>query len=192
MKSWFFGLRALVVLLALTFGAPAWGANLSNSELGSLERGELVTRELSLDRSPRPRAGLSYALVDAPPATLGAKLSDGGNFVALLPYLIQSETLEEGDSTSTFRIEQGAMGFSGRYHLTVRWAAGRLGGKFALDPKLAHDLPELWGYFRLEPFAGGRTLVTFAIAFRLPLALRPFERRVLEAALTTPLRLRML
>jgi hypothetical protein len=191
-RSWARGAYSVVLAFILLFASPGWGANLSPAELEKLGRGELVARELSLSRSPRPRAGLSYAVVDASPRELSAELREGQKLVALLPYLIESQTIEDGVESSTYAIRQGALGVTGRYFLSVKWGPDRLGGKFALDPRRAHDLPELWGYYRLDPFPGNRTLVTFAIAFRLPAGLRPFEGRVLDAALTTPLRLRML
>jgi hypothetical protein len=187
--------RTVALSLLFVFGLLAHAANaadLAKADLERLERGELVTRDVRLERIPRPRAGLSYAVVDVPPGRLARELKDGRRFVRLLPFVLEAEAVEERGLSSTYAIRQGALGISGRYHVTMKWAEDRASGRFALDPSRPHDLPELWGYFRLEPFPGDRTLVTFAVAFRLPFALRPFERRVLEAALTTPVRLRML
>jgi hypothetical protein len=64
--------------------------------------------------------------------------------------------------------------------------------RFWLDKKHPHDIEDVWGYFRAEPFDGGRTLTTVAVALDLgPGLMRMlFEDHIQRVILATPERIR--
>ena len=60
--------------------------------------------------------------------------------------------------------------------------------RFWMDPSKKHDIRDVWGFFRAEPLADGKTLVTFGILIDMGDGLLRdlFEKRVREVALEIP------
>jgi hypothetical protein len=61
-----------------------------------------------------------------------------------------------------------------------------------MDPARAHDIEDVWGFFRAEPMGDGRTLVTYGILIDMGdgILRDMFEGRVRELALEVPDRVR--
>jgi hypothetical protein len=64
--------------------------------------------------------------------------------------------------------------------------------RFWLDPGYAHDIEDVWGFFRVRPFGSNGTLLSVAVAVDLGpgLARAFFEERVQALILSAPTSIR--
>ncbi len=131
--------------------------------------------------------GVAYQLVAAPPSVVMQALADVGSLPALLPRTRSARLVGQSGSRARVELVQGNSLVQARYTVVVdRRDAGEI--RFRLDKSRAHDIDDVWGWFRAEPFGDGRTLVTVAVALDLGpgLARMLFEERIQRVILSTP------
>lgn len=193
--------RLLGALGALALVVAAKGARadaLSEVESIRLARGETVIREHTWEpgRSARFVGGVTYTVVDAAPAEIGAMFDDVEAYKRVLPRTKRARFVGvEPNGDRLVELVQGTSLVEATYTLRVRQDS-RAGSKrevrFWLEPNRPHEIDDAWGFFRMEPFTGPsgeqRMLLTYAILVDIGpgLVRELFEDRVRAALLSVP------
>lgn len=193
------GFVTLVSVSTSAEAAPRAG-ELSRAERGALLAGEVVSRPLRFEtESGSYRGGVSYSVVHAPAAAVLSALSNVETLPQALPHTTSARLIDahgglarvelvHGDGTTyTVHIERSAS-------RATRFAipdGGEL--RFWLDPSRPHDISDVFGFFRVEPFGDGKSLVTVAAALDLGPGLTSlfFGDAVQRSLLSTPGRIRV-
>ena len=175
---------------ALVRYLPApWG--LSRSERVDLVAGANVARAVEFRRGgARYVGGVSYQKVQARPERVLSALSSVTALTEVLPRTKAAELVAQHNGVSHVRLTQGNGVVDATY--TVRLVRRGHEVRFWLDPDRPHDIDDVWGYFRVQPFGDGASLVTVAVALDLGpgLARLLFERRIQSVILGTPRKIR--
>lgn len=190
-------LLAACLVLTTTRLASAYDPALSKEEIERLEQGEVVSHpdDFELD-GRRWMGGVSWAIVDAPSTEVGDALDMPASYWQILPKVRDVRWIalsRAGDAI--VQLEQGSSIAHGRYTIGVRREREAYGAemvRFWIDGRYPRDLADARGWFRLEPIAGQRTLVTYVIMIDLGPGLfkRLFEEKIRKSALRTPLLVR--
>jgi len=193
-----------VVLVSVSASAqaapPARAGTLSGSERGALLAGEVVSRPMRFETdSGSYRGGVSYSVVHAPAAAVLSALSNVDTLPQALPHTRSARLIDvrgasarvelvHGDGTTyTVHIERSAR----RSTPFVIPDGGEL--RFWLDSSRPHDISDVFGFFRVEPFGDGKSLVTVAAALDLGPGITSlfFGDAVERSVLSTPGRIRV-
>jgi hypothetical protein len=173
---------------ALALPRTADAAPLPTADVARLDEGEVVRVPLDVDLPEGSCfGGVSYAVIHAPLADVMAVLADPGTYRSILPMTLEVRVLAvHGLDTQVF-LRQGSGAGSAGYVLLVRRASQWL-IRFWLDPSQPHEIADLWGYFRVQPWAGGASLLTYAALVRLDFGLVKmlFTETIRRHALGTP------
>jgi hypothetical protein len=160
----------------------------TRAEQQLLETGHVVHRERELTRGDARYLGtVSYELVNARPSTIMAAFSDATALTEILPNTKRASLIEASQEHLRVELVQGNDWAEATYTVyLVREPESSV--RFRLDRSRPHDIEDAWGYFRVAPFDGSRTLVTVGVAVDLGSGL---FRRLLDGAvqaciLTTP------
>lgn len=192
-------LLAVLGVLAMVSLAPAARADaLSEQESIRLTRGETVIREHTWEpgRSARFVGGVTYTVVDAAPAEIGAMFDDVDAYRRVLPRTKRARFVGvEANGDRLVELVQGTSLVEATYTLRVRQdsrAGARREVRFWLEPNRPHEIDDAWGFFRMEPFTGPsgeqQVLLTYAILVDIGQGLvrELFEERVRAALLSVP------
>lgn len=197
--------RSLSAMAALSLCAacgaspapPAAAANtradrLSPTESTTLLGGGHVARTRSFERDgERYVGGVAYQIVEAPPHVVLESVRDPALLRQMLPRTRRVEPLDL-PGPRRFAVQQGNDFVQADY--TVVFEEIPAGGevRFFMDDTHPHDIDDVYGYFRAEPLAGGRTLVTVGVALNLGpgLVRMLFEEKIQKMMLSTPSRMR--
>jgi hypothetical protein len=199
--------RAIAVVVGLWFGAlsptaeakrpsdDGWSlAPLSRAEQSALRTRELVERPLSFERGADGFyvGGVSYQVVRAEPLQVLHTLADTESLPRVLPATHSATMVSREGRTARVELVQGKAPFLARYTVVLEQSYDGSTIRFWLDPTRPHDIRDVWGFFRVEPFGPGKSLVTVAAALDLgPGITRAlFEERVQGTILQTPSRIR--
>jgi len=205
MQTWHWlttvGLVALVSANAgATPSAASHATGLQGSERDALLAGKVVARPMRFDTERGSyRGGVSYSLVSALPAAVLSALSNADTLPQALPHtraahlidvrggLARLELVHGDGTTYTVRMERSAS------HSTRFPVADGGALRFWLDPSRPHDISDVFGYFRVEPFADGKSLLTVAVALDLGPGITSlfFGDAVERSLLNTPSRIRV-
>ena len=192
-------LLAVLGVLAVVSLAPAARADaLSEQESIRLARGETVIREHTWEpgRSARFVGGVTYTVVDAAPAEIGAMFDDVDAYRRVLPRTKRARFVGvEANGDRRVELVQGTSLVEATYTLRVRQdsrTGARREVRFWLEPNRPHEIDDAWGFFRMEPFTGPsgeqQVLLTYAILVDIGQGLvrELFEERVRAALLSVP------
>jgi hypothetical protein len=189
--------RRAVLALGALFGAlflapSAEAEGLSAEERVQLARGDVVRRPIDVELAEGPYfGGIAYAVVDVPPAEVMRVLLDISAYRAILPLTLEArEVGRKGDNRLVF-FRHGTRVGSASYTAIVRRQSPSV-VRFWLAPEFPHEIEDSWGYFRVEAFPEGRTLVTYAALLRLEFGVirMLFSERIRTYAMNMPLLLR--
>jgi hypothetical protein len=185
-------LKTACVLAALcaTSAATAASSGLTQGEREALLAGEVVARPMRIEaESGTYRGGLSYSLVHAPVAAVLVALSNVDSLPQALPHTTSARLIDVRGGVARVELVQGA-GTS--YTVRIQRVPGRSELRFWLDPSRPHDIDDVFGFFRVEPFGNGESLVTVAAAVDLGSGLTSllFSNAVERTILSTPRRIR--
>ncbi len=163
---------------------------LSRGEREALLAGDVVARPLRIETdSGSYCGGVSYSLVHAPAAAVLAALSNVETLPQALPRTDSARLIDVRDGTA--RIELVHSGGT-TYTVRIQRSHGRPELRFWLDAARPHDVDDVFGFFRVEPFGEGRSLVTVAAAVDLGSGLTSlfFRNAVERTLLGTPRQIR--
>jgi hypothetical protein len=156
------GFSILVALPALA-GSPNF--DLSGAEREALASGEVVSRPMHFETETGSyRGGLSYSLVRAQAAAVLAALSNVATLPQALPNTQSARLIAVRGRLA--RVELVHSG-GATYTVFIERSADRVELRFWLDSSRPHDISDVFGYFRVEPFGDRQSLVTVAAALDL-------------------------
>jgi hypothetical protein len=167
-------------------------AKLSVHDQEVLSSGAMVSRALRFDDAGGHYVGgVSYQVVDARPEVVLAALSDVTNWPEALPRTKSARLLGSEHGVSRVELVQGGALVDARYTVVLERADGD-SIRFWLDPSRPHDIRDVWGYFRVKPLPGGRSLITVGAALDLGdgLARMLFEDKIARLMLRAPRHIR--
>jgi hypothetical protein len=171
----------------LLAGRSARGDGLSAGETDRLLRGDSVARTQDLQRGRRRYVGgVAYKLVDAAPEDLAALLDDVDQWGRFLPKTRDAHRVGTMGDDPLVQITHGSPLMQVVYTLRVHREGSSV--RFWMVSGRAHDIEDVWGFFRAQATGDGRTLVSYGILIDMGEGvLRDmFEDRVRELALEVP------
>lgn len=167
--------------------------SLSADERERLRVGEMISRPLRFGHAGgKYVGGVSYQVIDARPEQVLAALSDVANWPEALPRTRSARLLPGEDGLSRVELVQGGSLLHARYAVMLAPAEDGETIRFWLDPAHPHDIRDVWGFFRVQSFPGGRSLVTVGAALDLGdgLARALFEDKIAAMMLRAPSKIR--
>ena len=172
-------------------GAPASRPSLTSYEQTALHAGRMVSRALHFEQDGGHYVGgVSYQVVDARPELVLAALSDVTNWPEALPRTKSARLLDSVNGVSRVELVQGGTFVDARYTVILERVDGET-IRFWLDPSEPHDIRDVWGFFRIKPAPGGRSLITVGAALDLGDGLpRLFEDKIAVMMLRAPRQIR--
>jgi hypothetical protein len=155
-------LRLVTVgVVTLLLGGNAWAdRGLSARELEQLGRGKLVSRPLRNARSTQV-GGTSWILVNADVDTVWRALTDFSHYGRFVPAAGRARILQKNGDVRIVGMQQESGLVTVSYALRTVLDPARREIRFRVDRRRPRDVHDGWGYFKLEPRADGRTLVTY-------------------------------
>jgi hypothetical protein len=135
--------------------------------------------------------GVSYQVVDARPEVVLAALSDVTNWSEALPRTKSAQLVDSSHGLARVELVQGSALVDARYTVVIeRTESDTI--RFWLDPTRPHDIRDVWGFFRVKPMPGGRSLITVGAALDLGdgLARLLFEDKIARLMLRAPRQIR--
>jgi hypothetical protein len=184
LKAPFAALAALFTLaLLLCFTAPARADALSGEEVDQLFHAHNVSRRQDLRRGMRRYVGgVAYSIVDWRPDDVTALLYDLRLWKRFIPMARNVARVANAGDDPRVEVSHGTAFINVKYSMRVK-REGRV-VRFWMDATRPHDIEDVWGFFRLEELADGRTLITFGILIDLGDGMLRdlFEDRVRELA----------
>jgi hypothetical protein len=189
MRSHSIAIASLAAVWIASASARADG--LSAAEAGQLVSGATVARTQAFERSDqRYVGGVTYTILDARAGELAELLDDVDGWKHFLPKTRNARHVGGAGGDTLVEVTHGSSLLQVTYTMRVRRDGNIV--RFWMDPLRPHGIKDVWGFFRTEPFSGGRTLVTYGILIDMGEGLLRtlFEDRVRELALTVPQRVR--
>ncbi len=171
---------------------PQTQGGLTAGERQSLAQGQTVSRPSAFRQGGGSYVGgVSYQIVRAsPPEVLAALLT-----VELLPRLLprtkRARRVAGAQSGARVELVQGNRWVDATYTVVLA-RDGDDSVRFRLDGTRPHDIEDVWGYFRAQPFGESHTLVTVAVALDVGdgLVRMLFEDRIQRVILSAPAQIR--
>jgi hypothetical protein len=173
---------------ALLPGREAEARALSPEDIEHLDHGELVRVPLDFEiRGADYFGGISYGVIHAPLERVMAALLDSQAYTSLLPMTLEARVLGRQGIDLRLYLRQGKRVANAEYVLLVRRESPGL-LRFWLDPDEPHDVGDLFGYFRVQPWGKDATLLTYAALLHLELGMVKmlFSETIRRYALGTP------
>lgn len=180
----------LAVLCALVCAAPrcARAGSLTADEKARLARGEVVKRTFDVELPQGDFiGGLGYVIIAASPAEVMAVLLDPGSYRYIFPLTQEARLVGRTGDDFFLTLRQGGARVSGEYTVRARRETPSL-VRFWMDPTRPHDIGDCWGFFRVDPAEGGRTLLTYGALLHLEFGVIKllFQEKIRSYALQTP------
>src|SRR6478752_6810159 len=162
-SSWLTAIGFVALLSAPAQAAPRTVSQaLSLSEREALLAGEVVARPMQFETDGGSyRGGVSYSVVNAPAAAVLAALSNADTLPQALPHTKSARLIDVSGGLARVELVHGG---STSYTVRIERSAAHSELRFWLDPTRPHDISDVFGFFRVEPFANGKSLVTVAVA----------------------------
>jgi hypothetical protein len=162
----YFTMACFVALASSSAKAAPTGFSLGERE--ALLGGEVVSRPLHFETDAGSYVGgLSYSVVHAPAATVLVALSDVNAWPQALPRTKSARLVDVRGSEARVELVQGSGALEASYTVRMERVPGRSELRFSLDPSRPHDIEDVFGFFRVEPFGEDQSLVTVAAALNL-------------------------
>jgi len=175
-------------LSALLPEGEAGAGQLAAADVTRLRRGEVVRVPLDFELAKGDYfGGVSYALVPAPVADVMAVLMDPASYTSILPLTLEARVIGAMGLDRKVYFKQGGKLGTAAYVLVVRRESlGTI--RFWLDESEPHEIGDCWGYFRVQPWARGASLLTYAALVHLEMGVVKllFTETIRRYALSTP------
>src|SRR4051794_4867299 len=194
-SHWLTAVGFVALVSANAAAAPRAGSSspntLSRAEREALLAGEVVARPMHFETDTGSyRGGVSYSVVNAPAAAVLSALSNVDTLPQTLPHTKSARLIDVRGSLARVELVHGD---GTTYTVRIERSAPRSELRFWLDSSRPHDISDVFGFFRVEPFANGRSLLTVAAALDLGpgIASLFFSDAVERSVLSTPGRIRV-
>jgi carbon monoxide dehydrogenase subunit G len=132
--------------------------------MARLERGELLTRERTVDlQSGSLIGGTAMQVVDAPPEAVWRAVQDTPHYVHLLPEVDEARIVQRGRRNRVvyFRHTRGPL--SASYHVQVVFDNASRTARFRVDRSRPHSLRQGHGVLTVQPWGEGRSVILWTI-----------------------------
>jgi hypothetical protein len=182
---------AAACAMSLVASASAHADRLSSEEMDRLRRGGTIARLQTVEHHDRRYVGgVTYTVFDATAGDVTALVNDLEGWRRFLPKTRDAHLVGVAGGDALVEVTHGSALVQVSYTMRVHREGNVV--RFWLDANRPHDIEDLWGFFRAEPFDGGRALVTYGILIDIGAGLLRdlFEDRVRELALSVPQRAR--
>ena len=157
---------AVVCVAAICFPAPA--ASLSSRDQLTAEdkkllvQGELVMKQRNEQRGTlKLLGGQSWQIVNVPIDVAWQALADLPRYKHIIPLATESDVEHQAGAEADLAIRQQWGPIDVRYVLQTTLETDRRALLFRLDHSKNHDIRAGWGFIRVRPYKGNRTLVSF-------------------------------
>jgi len=160
-------------LISASLPAAAEPSAAPERPLSALEReallgGDIVSRPMHFQTASGSYVGgLSYTVVHAPAANVLVALSNVEALPQALPRTKAARLIDVQGTEARVELVQGTGALEASYTVRLERVPGRSELRFWLDPSRPHDIADVFGFFRVEPFGDGQSLVTVAAALDL-------------------------
>ncbi len=143
-------------------------AGLTASEQARLDRGELVARRSEQTRGQMHlMGGQAWQVVDLPPEVVWRAIRDVRSYDHLLPGVDNLRVISRDNAGATIRLHHRRGIVRATYYLKLQFSNGQKIVLFRLDDQHESDLEAGWGFFRVQPYQGGRTLLSYGVQLDL-------------------------
>lgn len=190
-SHWLTAVGFVALLSAPAQAAPQVRSGvLSSSEREALLGGQVVARPMQFEtESGSYRGGVSYSLVNAPAAAVLSALSNVDTLPQALPHTKSARLIDVRGGLARVELVHGD---GTTYTVHIERSAPRSELRFWLDPSRPHDISDVFGFFRVESFGDGKSLVTVAAALDLGPGITSlfFSDAIERSVLSTPGRIR--
>ena len=157
---------ALVCAVTVTFAAPSRSFSsddkLTDEDKKLLVAGELVMKQKNEQRgSLKLIGGQSWQIVDIPIEIAWQALTDLPHYKRFIPLATESEVKDQVGNEADLAMRQQWGPIDVRYVFQTTLDPDRRSVVFRVDHSQDHDIRAGWGFMRVRPFKGNRTLVSF-------------------------------
>ena len=157
--------KALSLLLALLTSPSSSFASseeLTVDEKMLLSKGELVMKEKNEQRGAyKLFGGQSWQIIDVPVDVAWAALKDLSGYKNFIPLATESVIKHEAGKEADLALRQQWGPIDIRYVLQTTVQNERGAVVFRVDHSQDHDIRAGWGFIRVRPYKGSKTLVSF-------------------------------
>jgi carbon monoxide dehydrogenase subunit G len=138
-------------------------------ERRALDQGRLVARPRPDTTGERWIGGVSFQVIERPPADVWRALQDVQAYHHMLPGLPSARLDAHEAGVSLVHFRHAAMGVEARYWVRMRWNQVTRAMSFELDPSRPHDIAAANGFLEVRgyPRRPDRTLITWGVRARL-------------------------
>ena len=157
---------ALLFVALAPLAAPTRALS-SNDELTTedkklLAAGELVTKQKSEQRGAyKLIGGQSWQIIDVPVDVAWQAIADLSGYKNFIPLATESDVKHQAGEETDVAIRQQWGPIDVHYVLQATLEPERRAMVFRVDHSKDHDIRAGWGFMRVRPFKGDRTLVSF-------------------------------
>lgn len=158
---------ALLAVTALVHAeAPAPVPGLSDKEMATLNKGEVVTQSevYNTPEGKRAARGKAYVVVKAPPEACWAIVTDYTKFPEFMPRLKKVQVLEKNETNWKVQQSISVPLSSVSYTLDLKFNAEAKRMDWTIDKAKKNDIKDTQGSWEYLPFGEGRTLIRYTIA----------------------------
>jgi hypothetical protein len=166
-------MRLARLILALLVFAALWipGAKadtFTTDEQAALDRGEVVRHPLT----PGPATqgylgGTSYVVVDAAPDAVWRAMQDFDSFPNIFPKTLSTEIISDRGSRKVVKMVQGNSWIAISFYVLYRIDDETRKVSWSLIEDQPHDLDDTRGYWQVDAYGEGRSLVTYVNVINL-------------------------
>jgi ribosome-associated toxin RatA of RatAB toxin-antitoxin module len=157
---------ALLCAVTVTFAAPSRSLS-SNEQLTDEDKKLLMAGELVMKQKNEQRGSLkliggqSWQIVDIPIDVAWQALADLPQYKSFIPLATESDVKHQAGNEADLAMRQQWGPIDVRYVFQTTLEPDRRTVVFRVDHSQAHDIRAGWGFIRVRPFKGNRTLVSF-------------------------------
>ncbi len=157
---------ALVCAVTVTLGSPSRSLSsndkLTDEDKKLLMAGELVTKQKNEQRGTlKLIGGQSWQIIDVPIDVAWQALADLARYKNFIPLATESTVKHQAGNEADLAMRQQWGPIDVRYVFQTTLEPDRRSMVFRVDHSQDHDIRAGWGFMRIRPFKGNRTLVSF-------------------------------
>jgi ribosome-associated toxin RatA of RatAB toxin-antitoxin module len=154
-------------VLAVCFALPSQSSSSSSDQLTTedkklLAAGELVMKQKSEQRGAyKLIGGQSWQIIDVPVGIAWQAVKDLPQYKSFIPLATETDITHQAGEEADLALRQQWGPIDVRYVLRTTLEPDRGALVFRVDHSHDHDIRAGWGFIRVRPYKGDRTLVSF-------------------------------